>query len=363
MLDVYRKAEGEYYREIEVVLDEFPESRERLFPALKKLLEDRTVFAPENEEIAATRWQMILEAQRLRLDQDFESPKDMVAALGEQLDVVPERIGGELYADLAENRKVEGFDDISENLLLHRYNCAQIQFLLLFAKTIRLTLGDASVGLKRKIFQMMKFHNLVAEVRQEKGNLILELSGPLGIFQNQQSYGMRIANFFPYILHMPTWELYAEVRYKQKDATLVATQKLGIQSHYKMTESYVPEEFSQLIAAFNKLGSSWVMEPGGEVLDWGGNVFGIPDFKVVSRKQNGDFYVEVFHKWHKAELSSRLAKIEHNPHQNIILAIHNSLYESRDLEVLVEKCQKLGLKVCEFRSFPTPRAILGLLPG
>src|SRR5206468_545270 len=107
---------------------------------------------------------------------------------------------------------LKDFTPLAAEALLHRLNCAQVQGLLIYALDVRVTMVGSSLAERRRFFRCLKFQRLLSEIQEQEGAFSVSLSGPLRLFQNTQSYGIRLANFFPYILQMPKWELEAEVK-------------------------------------------------------------------------------------------------------------------------------------------------------
>ena len=100
--------------------------------------------------------------------------------------------------------------------LLHRYNCAQVQGLLLRSESLMLTLPESGPAKLRQLLKYLRFNELLAKiVRDTKKNsktLILKIDGPLSLFVQTQKYGLNLANFFAAVLLQPKWKIDAQMR-------------------------------------------------------------------------------------------------------------------------------------------------------
>ena len=132
----------------------------------------------------------------------------------------------------------------------------------------------------------------------ENNSLKIKLSGPLSIFENTQSYGMRMANFFPHIINLKKWTLSALVNVKEKNLTMTLSDDNKLVSHYQIKHSYIPEELTLFISKFNKLNNKLKAETGSEFVHLGLQSYCFPDVSFSDKKGN-KFHLELFHRWHE----------------------------------------------------------------
>ena len=195
---------------------------------LEKLLLDRTEFdtAP-NEELIAFRNRLFTETSRILSQEQFQDYADYHQTVLGLIDNDPElpetELHDYLYADLPSCQQILSFRSISPEHLLHRYNTAQVQGLLLHCNSLTLRLTDSMTAELRQLFKYLRFHQLLSSIRKEKtdtGDIFqITVDGPLNLFYKTKRYGMNLANFFVAVLHQQKWELTAEIQFRNKRAS------------------------------------------------------------------------------------------------------------------------------------------------
>ncbi|MCX6130872.1 MAG: DUF790 family protein, partial [Proteobacteria bacterium] len=195
--------------------------------------------------------------------------------------------------------------------------------------------------------------------------LILNISGPMAIFEQAQSYGMRLCQFFPYVLLCSKWEVEALVRLGEKSYQLKVDSSRPIDSHYRSFTGYIPEEFKEFISVFNEMNPSdrrgWLVEEGREHINLGRQIYSIPDLSL--RHETGAVvHVELFHRWHETELRRRIQILKETTKSSLIIGASKELVKQAELEGLLAQGKETGLSIFTFRQFPTAKAILTYLP-
>ena len=357
------------------VLDAFP-GNAVVGRGLEKLLLDRTEFDTEAKtELSELREKIfshssaILKGKGQRRHQNFKVGVEF--DLGEYRSEVAQQIGisalelvNQLYGDLPPFQKVLGFRKISAEGLLHRYNCAQIQGLLLRCEAMTIHLADSRSAKLRQLMKYLRFNKLLCSIRRNKDHgksLVLEIDGPLSIFVNTQKYGFNLANFFPAILHQTRWELKAEVRIRKNQShTLDLNQTCGIRSHYRQFISYVPEEIkllSQQIA--NKI-PAWELTSTADYLQFTGESVCFPDF-LFTHSSGKKVAMELFHTWHSAPLVERLNQLEAQNSAPLLLGVNRNLLNNDELTEKLESSLYFSRFGFYFRDGPTISKIIPLL--
>ena len=189
---------------------------------LEKLLIDRTEFDTESKkDVLELREKVFRNSSVLMRKYDNSgaydsdsSEKDSLnsyrKALAGLIGITSENLSDQLYSDLPPFQKVIKFRKITGEALLHRYNCAQVQGLLLRSEKIKLKLPESTTASLRQLLKYLRFNKLLAKISfdYKKRKLIeMEIDGPLSLFLQTQKYGLNLANFFPAVLHQPEWEL------------------------------------------------------------------------------------------------------------------------------------------------------------
>lgn len=358
---IYSASVGQRLQDLEDQLKSYSKKQDIVFQGFRKLLDERCEFNEQEETVEEQRWQWFLRAGALRKAGNLDIPS-FQSAISRELRLPFDTIAEGLYGDLPDCRTISGYRSCAPEALVHRYNAAQIQGLLLRAQRIRMTVRDASVLKRRRFLQRLKFWRLMAEFEEKDGELSLEISGPLAIFEANQTYGMRLCNFFPCLLLMDKWSIDADIKMGDKFLSLQVDSSRPIQSHYKDFTGHIPQEFKALIEAFNGLDVSarkaWTAAEAQEAINLGQQVYCVPDMSF-HKEGVPVIHLELFHKWHGKQLQKRLDSVTKD--LRLLIGISQELVKEKEIESTVAKLQGDGVKIFLFRKFPTPKAILTYL--
>ena len=330
-------------------------------PGLVKLLLDRCEVKDDDGTIAIQRWQALRASQKLRQ----EAPSNLTAAefdkqLSLAIGVSSETLRELLYSDLPDSRQVLNTQSTSSDWLVHRYNVALVQGLLLRAKDVTFTVHKPSILEARSILRHMRFHRLLAKISRTPDELTLTVSGPLSIFEQAQTYGMHIARFFPHVIKLPKWHVHATLQIGSRELQLNLDQSAGLHSHYKQDSGYIPEEMTSFVTAFNKRYAPWTAMIACDVINLGCESYSVTDLEF--KGPNGEVkYLEIFHHWHQGGLSHRLTQLERHPNSGLMLAVCQKFGRSKVGQELLARSEWFTKNGCFFGSFPTPKAVWALV--
>ena len=351
---------------------------------LEKLLLDRTEFdtAP-NEELIAFREKLFTATSRLLSGEAFEDDAayrrrvEEIARLDSE-PTGPEELRARLYADLPSCQPVVSFKTLSPERLLHRYNCAQVQGLLLHCNTLTLRLADSMTAELRQLFKYLRFHQLLSTIQKESGPgasrpgglaygeekafYQITVDGPLNLFYKTKRYGMNLANFFVAVLHQPEWELMAEIRLRhQPTYQLRLDESCGIKPISQQFLAYIPEDIQLFQTMLHNKTDAWRVTPGSHFLPLIGDFYCFPDYALVH--QSGvEAAIELFHPWHQGHLIARLNTLaEHPAATNLILGVSTELSKQPMLAAALEASAYFSAFGFTFRSVPTMGALLPIL--
>ncbi len=361
LLDAYSEGVGGKHQDLLERLKLHPSAHKVGFQALSKLLEDRCEFSGDGEDHEVRRWALFEASKNLRAEKP-EELAEFRRAVAAQCALQESEIDSKLYADLPEFRLLTSFASLDKEELIHRLNAAQVQGLLLRSTAMEVTIQDGDLIKRRRLLQRLKFWRLLAEVEESQKELKITISGPLSLFEASQTYGMRLSNFFPYILLMDKWSVRADIKFPERTLQLEVDSKRLIQSHYKQFSGYVPLEFQEFLKAFNnleaELAQGWGAELATTVLNLGQQNYVVPD--VTFRHPDGRFmHLELFHKWHESQLKERIKVM--GPNTNIILGVAKDLLDKASSELGAMDERVKARRLMAFRKFPTPKAIMTYL--
>ncbi len=330
---------------------------------LEKLLLDRTEFeTTSNPELLELRKTVFLKTSELLSRQTYASLQEYQKQLEAELQLSSETLGQQLYSDLPPYQQIIHFKPFSPVNLLHRYNCAQVQGLLLRCNRLDLKVSEGQPGLLRQLCKYLRFHQLLAQITLDEDKLYhFQIDGPLSLFYQTQKYGLNLANFFPAILHQPTWQLSAQIQLtKQKLFCLELNQACQIRSHYQQFLAYIPEEIELFQQTFQQKSQSWHIEPATHFIPLEGELYCFPDY-TLKHVSGREMSMELFHTWHASHLIVRLQQLERCSEPPLLIGITRNLLKDSLVAQSVENSAYFSQFGFTFREMPTADKVLPLL--
>lgn len=337
---------------------------------LEKLLLDRTEFdtAP-NEELIKFRQNLFTETSRLlSQDQfsDYEEYQQRVEQIArDESQEEKETLGDRLYADLPNCQPVLSFKTLSAEHLLHRYNTAQVQGLLLHCNSLTLSLTDSMTAELRQLFKYLRFNQLLSTIRKEKSEnadmFQITVDGPLNLFYKTKRYGMNLANFFVAVLHQPKWELTAEIQFRNKSSSrLYLDESCGIQPISRQFLAYIPEDIQLFQEMLRNKTDDWQIHPGSQFLPLPGDFYCFPDYQLI-HTSGIEVWIELFHPWHQGHLLARLNSLADQENTPLILGVSKELQKQSTIAEALETSEYFLKFGFTFRDIPTMNALLPIL--
>ena len=347
---------------------------------LEKLLLDRTEFdTTPNEELIAFRQKLFTETSRLLSQEQFENYANYAQAasgLAEQCNMLGaiaeeprpevaltevEDLAAKLYADLPSCQPVLTFKTLSAERLLHRYNAAQVQGLLLHSNTLTLKLTDSMTAELRQLFKYLRFNQLLSTIRKEDERYQITVDGPLNLFYKTKRYGMNLANFFVAVLHQPRWELTAEIQFRNKQRyRLSLDESCGIQPISQQFLAYIPEDIQLFQTMLRNKTDDWQIRPGSQFIPLPGDLYCFPDYQLV-HKSGVETAVELFHPWHQGHLIARLNTLAEQRDVSLILGVSKELEKKPLIADALAASAYFSQFGFIFRDVPTIRTLLPIL--
>lgn len=248
---------------------------------------------------------------------------DVFEAVAAELDCPPEDVQRALYADLKQEERLVACEVPDPDWLLHRYNVALVQALLLRATEVTVRLKDASVPRLRQLFRYVKFHQLMHLARRDGPWLELTLDGPASLFKQSTRYGLELATFFPAVLLQEcAWEVQATVLWTKAKhrKSMTLTHEDGLVSHYQDRGAYRTREQEMFEERWAAKKSDWSMTPGTEPIELGGKAVLVPDY-TFSHPDGRVAHLDLVGFWRREALERKLGLIERYGPGNVILAI------------------------------------------
>ncbi len=328
---------------------------------LEKLLLDRTEFdtAP-NQELIAFRQKLFTETSRLLSQEQFQDYTDYRHKVS-QIAASEGKLRGKLYIDLPNYQPVLTFRTLSPERLLHRYNAAQVQGLLLHCNTLTLKLADSMTAELRQLFKYLRFNQLLSTIRKENELYQITVDGPLNLFYKTKRYGMNLANFFLAVLHQSKWELTAEIHIRNKrPSRLLLDESCGIKPISQQFLAYIPEDIQLFQTMLHNKTDDWQIRPGSQFLPLVGDFYCFPDYQLV-HKSGVETAIELFHPWHQGHLIARLNTLAEQRDVPLILGVSRELEKKPMIAEALAASAYFSKFGFTFRDVPTMRTLLPIL--
>ena len=352
LIQLCHKNIGESREHIENLIEEKTNRsrRKKVSKGLAKLLLDRCEFAEPKPNVLENRLDTFSQTARIfRKVELKESIEEYRLRVQKQLAQPLDLIEDGLFSDLKSRRQLTTFKAITPDELLHRYNLAQVQGLILYAERVTLTVEEPEIVKVRHLLRWLRFCRLVANVSRSETTWKIIVDGPGSILSMQKKYGLQLAQFFAVVPNLETFELEAVVRLPRKPvATLSVDSGSGLRSHHKQFgRGHVPEEISVIAEKFES--SVWELSTQPEPINLIHDEICVPDFRFANADNGEVVFVELFHRWHQGALSKRLEIFDSVTEQNLVLGLDKALVSDSYVAEIAEKNDQIFV----FNSFPS----------
>jgi predicted nuclease of restriction endonuclease-like RecB superfamily len=329
---------------------------------LQKIILDNCEFAiPRDFDYATARHEIFTATAGLLKSGSRNDPDEFCSNMRQLLPQYEALISSGIYTDLPENESLIKVKQIFPKELLERYNCAQVQSLLLRSKQFTLCLSDVSPVELRRTFKYLKFFRLLADIYQLPPDKIeIIISGPATILENTKKYGLQLATFFPAVCLLKKWSVKADIEYNGRIYKLRINQESKLNSHYHNFSAYIPEEITIFHRLFRDKKLSWEIVGETPCFHADNNEVIFPDlsFKHIS---GTIIHLELFHRWHAGALIKRLDFCTANQNIPLLLGVDNALIKNPETKQLLDDNCYFAKKGFYFRDFPNIERICKLL--
>ncbi len=339
LIDSFARCEGASVDELHAAVGEIAGAeRDRVrVGGLVKLLEDSCEIDTGNgadaervrdavfREAASRRRGLGL---RERFDRD-----EAVRHAAQQLELPAHDIERLLFADLPGAQTITRFPRTTATALLHRYNLALAQGVLLRATRVVLDLQPASASRYRELLRAIRFRRLMADISGDgSSGYQIVLDGPMSLFESTQRYGLQLALFLPVVVAGEGWTLTADVVWGKSKTKLsmVLTSDDGLVSHYRGGAGEL-EEVTALEAAFTRQEGDWEIGRDAGIFELKGKGVFMPDLVFRNRRTGATVYLEAFGYWNREAVFHRVELLEHGFDGRFLLAVSRKLRVSPEI--------------------------------
>jgi uncharacterized protein len=327
-------------------------SRPKVARGLVKLLVDRMRFEEPGEGASEARAVLFQQAARVRraLPPDARV-EDYEARLTEALAQPLPTLRESLYADLPGHRRLLGWDALSPAELIDRYNLALAQGPLMDARRLTLRALAPELLRVRKVLRWLKFCRLVAEVRREGEDWVLEVEGPGAMLALQKKYGLQLASFLSVVPVLRYWRLSAPLHQARREATLILDEKDPLVSPHGAALGHIPPEVASLAEGFDD--AEWELDLLPLPRHTGATGLCVPDVTFRHRQTRREVALELFHAWHAGPLARRLEELRSRPDEGLLLGVDRALARSTPEREALEAHPQVVL----FHGFPSAKRL------
>ncbi|MFT4639967.1 MAG: putative nuclease of restriction endonuclease-like RecB superfamily [Verrucomicrobiales bacterium] len=366
LLSIFRNAVGKTRSQLEEeskLIVEAAQTSGILGRGLEKLLFDRVDFeTATDEDLVAWRNNLFLTTSKLLSEETFPSLEAYHLAIAEKQNKPALEIASQLFSDLPENQPVTRFRSFSAERLLHRYNAALVQWLLLQANALTITTKQQDTKAWRQFFRHLRFHQLLADISKNKsGTFKITVDGPMSLFQQTKKYGLSLASFFPAILHLAEWKLTAEIHLRKRTPKrLVLDHTCGIRPYSGHFLSHIPEEITLFQTLFHQQETAWELSAADDFVILPGDAYGFPDF-IFNHPSGQRVALELFHPWHGGPLTHRLGQLDSLDEVPLLIGVDRKLAKDSAVAHSLENSQYFQHWGFTFRDMPSPKSVIDRL--
>jgi predicted nuclease of restriction endonuclease-like RecB superfamily len=326
MLPLFRSATGRTRAELEeAVADILGEGPGQLIPAgFAKLLEDRCEFEVAADFPPEQIRETVFRLSAAQRSQGGTFPREQIVRhAAEELQLTPAQVESGLFADLKDEQRVVSFEDLSAERLVHRYNVALAQAILIKATHVEIHVAGETPARFRQLFRAVRFHRLICTIEKGRADgYQLVLDGPMSLFSSTQKYGLQLALFLPHLLLCKQFSLRARVRWgaQRVDKNFSLDSSEGLKSHLADFGVHVPREVELLMASFRDSVKDWLLseEPNPLLL---GSTIWVPDFTLKHRLSGNEVHVEVVGFWRKTNLEELHQRLQRHLAGKFLLVV------------------------------------------
>lgn len=248
---------------------------------------------------------------------------DVLEELAIELEISADTIRRTLYADRKSELRAAKGKITEATALIERYNTALVQSVLLKATELTVRLTKPPASRVRQLLRIVKFHQLMHRATLEGDDLVLTVDGPASILKASTRYGLKLATFFPAVLHLSGWSIAAQINWKKGTKTLNITPKHKLVTHVRDIGGQSPREAGWFKERFEALNCDWTLEEARLPIDLGGQTVVMPDFTF----RNGErvAHLEIVGYWRKSYLERRIEALDKHGPGNLLMAVSKRL--------------------------------------
>jgi len=288
---------------------------------------------------AAARSHPLVTSRDRLFDATEQSVKDTIAAArGTSWPTIE----SDLYADVLDRQRLLAFQvPDASNLLLSRYNVAQLQACLYRARGMTIT---ATTDFKT-VIRHVKLLHLLHEIRRTEGTdeYTIELTGPASQILSTRRYGVQFARMIPPLLACSGWRMRAELGTPWGgSATLSLSPEDGFVGHLATPAEFDSSVEAHFAKSFSERRDGWQLIHEGAILQKHQRTF-VPD-SLFRHDDGTEVLMEIVGYWTPEYLESKRETLRAFPEHQFLLAVQADSLRTTELPAHVVS-YKTAIKV------------------
>lgn len=312
----------------------------QLARGLAKLLDDRCTWASRAEhppqELRAALYDAAfkrMELQEGAVKTQRRARQEVIDEVGAALHLSADQVEASMFADHRDDERLMEYKALTEEDLLKRYDVALAQAVLLRARSVRVTVHNATAQQLRQLITALKFHQLLFRIDRGKDSddWVLEIDGPASILQHATRYGLQLALLVPVLLHFKRWSLKAKVRWPRqaKEVGFELSHKDKLQPTSRLRGAWVSEEQKLLEERIQGHKSKWTIERAPQLISLGARDLFAPEI-TLKHPDGRQVYVEIVGTWRRHWLRTRLDLLRRHGPPNTVLCVSRRLAADKE---------------------------------
>ena len=359
VLNVVRERVGAAREEVKeaVAAIEVPPRERKLLDGLVKLVDDDCEYAEATDvdpvELRRQVFRRAAAARRELADgADFDR-QGVLGAAGGELDLSTEAVEEALFGDLRSAHQLLAAPSYGAELLVERYERAEVQAVLLKAVRVDARVHCSHAGTARALFRKLKFHRLLHRIEElGPGEYRIVIDGPYSLFESVTKYGLQLALVLPALQSCDRLELRADVRWGKQRRELTFVHEHQGRAATVDPAADLPDDVRALRDAFARMESDWEVDVAQRVLDLPGVGLCVPDLTFRHPARKDPVYLEVLGYWSREAVWKRVELVESGLDERILFAVSARLRVS---EAVLEERPSAALYV--YKGTMSPRSI------
>ncbi|MCK6552353.1 DUF790 family protein [Myxococcota bacterium] len=340
-IDVFESHVGRTRDELEETLEGIEvEPRDRLLAkGLAKLLEDRSELeassALDPVHVRDAVFELAAKVRRELADDGEFDRTAVLGAVASRFTTDVDAIEAALFADLRGAHTLRAFSSITPHALVAAWETGRAQAVLLRAVRVRVAVFSSTPAGYRALFRKLKFHRLLHTITKAEAGYVVEIDGPMSLFESVTKYGLELATLVPVLDACDRYVLEADVRWEAGGLVRKFQLEGGLMSSKgrdgaALEAARLPDEVAELVEKLEGLRGVWSVAVADQILELPGVGHVIPDLVFTRESPKQRVFLEVMGHWSRAAVWKRVELVERGLGAPVVFAVSTRLRVSEE---------------------------------